>query len=212
MQIAGGTGLTAFTQLLHQALFPSQPVLSAVNSRTHFTLLHGHQSPSAIPPSIITDDFAMYRESNNDRFTERCFVDHAEGEMDDVPRGIELGRIGKETVERALLERGILLEEDLGDEPSSFVGSLNPWNRSLPPRPKRRYLNPSKSIMVLVCGPEGYVLNHIINMEDTDLNTARMITALAGRRPRKDEITVEDAPVGGILGDLGLTSSQVRRL
>lgn len=164
MQIAGGTGLTAFTQLLHQALFPSQPVLSAVNSRTHFTLLHGHQSQSALPPSIIADDFAMYRENDNDRFTEHCFVEHAEGEMDDVPRGVELGHIGKETVETALLERGILLEEDLVDEPSSFVGSLNPWKRPLPPRPKRRYLNPSKSVMILVCGPEGYVLTHTIKM------------------------------------------------
>jgi hypothetical protein len=154
----------------------------------------------------------MYQENNNDRFTERCFVEHAEGEMDDVPRGIELGRIGKETVERTLLERGILLEEEIGDESSSFIGNLNLWKRPSPPRPKRRYLNPSKSVMILVCGPEGYVLNHMINVEDTDLNTARMITALAGRRPRKSEITVEDAPVGGILGDLGLTSSQVRRL
>ena len=159
MQIAGGTGLTACTQLLHQALFPSQPVLSAVNSRTHFTLLHGHQSPSALPPAIIADDFAMYRENNEDRFTERCFVERAEGEMDDVPRGVELGRIGKETVERALLERGILLEEEIGDEPSSFIENLNPWKRPSPPRPNRRYLNPSKSVMILVCGPERYVLN-----------------------------------------------------
>jgi hypothetical protein len=211
MQIAGGTGLTAFTQLLHQALFSSQPVLSAVNSRTHFTLLHGHQSPSALPPSIIADDFAMYHDNDGDRFTEHCFVEHAEGEMDDVPRGVELGRIGKETVERALLERGILLEEDIGDEPSSFVGSLNPWKKSSP-RQKRRYLNPSKSVMILICGPEGYVLDYMIDMGNTDINISRMITALAGRRPRKSEITVEDVPVGGLLGDLGLTSSQVRRL
>lgn len=105
---------------------------------------------------MIADDFAMYRENNKDRFTEKCFVERPDGEMDDVPRGTEVGRIEKEAIERALLERGVLLEEGgTSDVPSSFMGSVNPWKQTLPPRPKRRYLNPNKSVMVLVCGPEG---------------------------------------------------------
>lgn len=41
----------------------------------------------------------------------------------------------------------------------------------------------------------------------------RMVTSIAGRRPRKSEMAVDqDAPVGGVLGELGLKSSQVRRL
>jgi hypothetical protein len=109
------------------------PVTSAAGSKTHFTLLHGHQSPSQLPPTIITEDFDLYRESTPGRFTERVFVDKLDGEADDIPRGVQLGRIDKQTLENLFIERGI------------FVSA----------RDKR--LNPAKSVMVLVCGPEGSV-------------------------------------------------------
>jgi len=109
MKIGGGTGITAFTQLLHQALFSSQPVTSPVGSKTHFTLLHGHQSPSQLPPPIITEDFDLYRESTPGRFTERVFVEKLDGEADDVPRGVQMGRIDREALEKVFIERGIFL-------------------------------------------------------------------------------------------------------
>ncbi|KIM21024.1 hypothetical protein M408DRAFT_81089 [Serendipita vermifera MAFF 305830] len=130
VMIGGGTGITAFTQLLHQALFSSQPVTSAIGSKTHFTLLHGHQSPSQMPPAIITEDFDLYRESSPGRFTERVFVDRLDGEADDIPRGVNVGRIDRKELESIFIERGII-----------------------DARSKRP--NPGKSVMVLVCGPEG---------------------------------------------------------
>jgi hypothetical protein len=75
----------------------------------------------------------MYRESTPGRFTERVFVDKLDGEADDIPRGIHLGRIDKQTLEKTFVERGI------------FISA----------RDKR--INPAKSVMVLVCGPEGSV-------------------------------------------------------
>jgi cytochrome-b5 reductase len=143
-QIAGGTGITAFTQLLHQALFSSQPVVSATGSKTHFTLLHSHRSPSQLPPQIITEDFELYHTNDSDRFTERVFVDNLDTEADDPPANISVGRIDKKTLENVLLERGILIDSSKGS-----ITSL------LSTKPAVKHLNPEKAVMVLVCGPEG---------------------------------------------------------
>ena len=57
-------------------------------------------------------------------------MDKLDGEADDVPHGVNVGRIDRKALEAILVERGIL-----------------------DARGKR--LNPAKSVMVLVCGPEG---------------------------------------------------------
>ncbi|PVG00492.1 hypothetical protein CPB86DRAFT_701068, partial [Serendipita vermifera] len=177
--IGGGTGITAFTQLLHQAFFSSQPVVSATGSKTHFTLLHSHRSPSQLPPKIITEDFSLYHTNDSDRFTEKVFVDKLDTEADDAPANVSVGRIDKKTLEDVLLERGILIDSSKGSL-TSFMSKKH----------SVKHLNPEKSVMVLVCGPEG------------------MITAMAGpRKPKESE-----PAVGGILGELGFQSSQIRRL
>lgn len=112
---------------------------------THFTLLHGHRSPSQLPPQIITEDFERYRESDLDRFQVQAFVDRLETEYDEPPRGVVIGRIDKSTLEKVLVERGVLLEAD----PLTLAEKL----RGVKPRP--RIINPNKTVKVLVCGPEG---------------------------------------------------------
>lgn len=145
MKISGGTGITAFAQLLDQALFSSNPVSTAQGATTHFTLLHGHRSPSQLPPDIITEDFERYRKSDPDRFQVRGFVDRLENEYDEPPRGVTIGRIDKDVLEKVLVERGVLLEP----EPLTLAEKL----RGVKPRPKM--INPNKTVKILVCGPEG---------------------------------------------------------
>jgi len=144
-QISGGTGMTAFAQLLNQALFSSNPVSTVHGATTRFTLLHGHRSPSQLPPQVITEDFERYREGDPDRFQDRAFIDRLETEYDEPPRGVTIGRIDKSVLEKVLLERGVLLEP----EPLTLAEKM----RGVKPRP--RMINPNKSVKILVCGPEG---------------------------------------------------------
>lgn len=153
----------------------------------------------------------MYRNNNGDRFTEKCFIDQPDGEMDDIPAGVEIGRIGKEALERTLLERGILIEEENKDEQSaSTLRKLKLWSKQTP-KAKRRYINPDKRVMVLVCGPEGCV--GLFVFLEILTRSCSMICSIAGRRPRKSEALPDGGlPVGGILGELGFQPSQVVRL
>lgn len=145
-KISGGTGVTAFAQLLNQALFSSTPVSTAQGATaTHFTLLHAHRSPSQLPPQIITEDFERYRESDPDRFQVQAFVDRLDTEYDEPPRGVTIGRIDRSALEKVLVERRVLLEP----EPLTLAEKM----RGVKPRP--RILNPNKTVKVLVCGPEG---------------------------------------------------------
>jgi hypothetical protein len=137
--------VTAFVQLLDQALFSSNPVSTAHGATTHFTLLHGHRSPSQLPPEIITEDFERYRESDPGRFQVRAFVDQLDTEYDEPPRGVTIGRIDKSVLEKVLVERGVLLEP----KPLTLSEKL----RGVKPRP--RMVNPNKTVKILVCGPEG---------------------------------------------------------
>ncbi|CAG7848307.1 SubName: Full=Uncharacterized protein {ECO:0000313/EMBL:CCA77451.1} [Serendipita indica DSM 11827] len=138
IMIGGGTGVTAFTQILHEAFFPSRPVTTSVNARTHFTLLHCHRTPSQLPPSEITNDFAQYKETDGHRFTEKAYVDDLDSDVDDPPRGVTHGLIDKKELEKVLLQRGILKRESGGI-----------WSADKVVR------NPEKKVKVLVCGPEG---------------------------------------------------------
>ncbi|KAG8825707.1 hypothetical protein FRC19_010697 [Serendipita sp. 401] len=172
VMISGGTGVTAFSQLLHSAFFPSRHVTDAINSNTHFTLLHCHRSPSQMPPNEVTEDFELYRRENAYRFTERAFVDRLDSEADDVPRNVTLGTVDEETLKKTLIERGILVNKKAGFRSTQSVP------------------NPEKSVVFLICGPDG------------------MISAVAGPRPMPN---AKDS-IGGILGQLGFSPSQVKRL
>ncbi|KAG8829540.1 hypothetical protein FRC17_006424 [Serendipita sp. 399] len=172
VMIAGGTGITAFSQLLYGAFLPSRHVTDSINSNTHFTLLHCHRSPQQMPPKEVTEDLELYRHENADRFTEHAFVDRLDSEADDIPRDVTLGTLDKNALERTLIERGILMKKNAGFRST----------RSVP--------NPEKSVMFLVCGPEG------------------LVSAVAGPRPMSN---TKDS-IGGILGQLGFNPSQVKRL
>jgi hypothetical protein len=124
-------------------------------------LLHGHQSPSQLPPSIITDEFEIYRESVPDRFTERVFIERVDNEADDPPKNVSLGLIDKDVLEKVLVERGILIDPQPQPQlPSTTSPSMLErvkglaQSKVLPPT-KPKVINPKKSVMVLVCGPGG---------------------------------------------------------
>jgi hypothetical protein len=120
-------------------------VSTAHGTTTHFTLLHGHRSPSQLPPEVITEDFERYRESDPDRFQVHAFVDRPDTEYDEPPRAVTVGRIDRDALEKVLVERGVLLEP----EPRTLAEKM----RGVKPRP--RMINPNKSVKILVCGPEG---------------------------------------------------------
>lgn len=103
-----------------------------------------------MPPPIITDDFDLYRESVPDRFTEKAFVETVDHEADDPPNRVSLGLIDKGVLEKVLTERGILVDS------KSSSTSISERLRGKSTK-SIKTLNSDKSVMILVCGPEGYV-------------------------------------------------------
>ncbi|EIW76167.1 ferredoxin reductase-like protein [Coniophora puteana RWD-64-598 SS2] len=148
VMISGGTGITPFYQLVHHVLSSEQ-----ISSKTRFTLLHSSKTPEELPPSEVLSRLINLSDAHPQRFNFRLFVDSIpkitpdrssgylfEDTNSDASLGsrsnydLDVGRINKKAIERALDREGSWISRLLG-RPSSQVTE-------------------GRKVMVLVCGPE----------------------------------------------------------
>ncbi|KDN51088.1 hypothetical protein RSAG8_00717, partial [Rhizoctonia solani AG-8 WAC10335] len=151
--------------------------------KTHYTLLHSSLNPAALPIMDVLYDACVYSLANRHDFTLRLFVD--------VPSPVPNTRLHQSHMENVHLGR-------IGKEHVTHVLQA----RGVIPRPQTwlewiRRAQPvcstkEKKLLFLVCGPEP------------------MITAFSG--PRMLRRGPDHLPVGGILGELGFASKQVKAL
>ncbi|KAH7930035.1 riboflavin synthase domain-like protein [Leucogyrophana mollusca] len=189
IMISGGTGITPFYQLLHNTFSTS-----GSNTKTRFTLLHSSRTPSELPPSEILGPLLRYTEEMPDFFSLRLFVDSSRepAPPDHIHPRLTIGRIGRTAVQDALQS----------DEQTS-------WWRNLFTKESLPSVSPERRILFLVCGPEQSVLHSSSCTYDRNkYDCPRMINAIAGPYGRN----FSQGEVGGILGEMGYRSHQVRKL
>ena len=136
-KISGGTGITPFYQLLYSTLLSD----NAAHPNTRFTLLHAARTPGDLPPPELLDPILSHAASHPERLRVQLFVTELDGSNSptDAARELQVGRIGKTAIYRAL---------DAGREPSWWQRLLRLSQASAPQVA-------DKKILFLVCGPEG---------------------------------------------------------
>ena len=159
-------------------------------SKTRFTLLHGSRSAGDLPPQVILSPLASIAQNDPSRLRLKLFVDD-KAPSSDLPYDLNVGRIDKQVVEDVLEIR----------RPSV-------WDKLL----RRRFdskgiIEEDRKVLLLVCGPDPYVLLSQARLL-ADGGLFRMISAIAGPWGRN----YSQGFVGGVLGQLGFGSDQVRKL
>ncbi|KEP53465.1 FAD-binding domain oxidoreductase [Rhizoctonia solani 123E] len=151
--------------------------------KTHYTLLHSSLNPAALPMMDVLYNMGVYSVANRHDFTLRLFVD--------VPTPVPDSRLHQSYMKNVQIERigkenimHVLQERGVISRPRTWLE----WIRRAQPVCSTK----EKKLLFLVCGPEP------------------MITAFSG--PRMLRRRPDHLPVGGILGDLGFTSKQVKAL
>ena len=144
-KISGGTGFSPVHQLLFHKLLRGNNV--ATTRKTRFTLLHTSRSPAELPPSYFLQPLIDLAVAHPERLRVRLFVDATSREPapQGVVRHLTVGRIDKSSIAHTL---GI----------SDGAWTWRSWASSLWAKGGGDEDIREKNILVLVCGPEPYVL------------------------------------------------------
>jgi cytochrome-b5 reductase len=144
-KISGGTGFAPFHQLLFRHLLQGK-----VAPSTRITLLHASRSPADLPPLSLLQPLIDYAVTHPEYFKLNLFVDGASKSPapESVAKHLKVGRIDKSSIAHTL---------EIPDGAwswSSWISTL--WARR---QPKAGDIDiRKKNVIVLVCGPEPYVL------------------------------------------------------
>jgi cytochrome-b5 reductase len=144
-KISGGTGFAPFHQLLFRHLLQGK-----VAPSTRVTLLHASPSPAELPPLSLLQPLIDCAVTHPEYFQLNLFVDGASKTPtpESVANHLKVGRIDKSSIAHTL---GI---PDGAWSWSSWISNL--WTRG---QPKTGDIDIRKrNVLVLVCGPEPYVL------------------------------------------------------
>ena len=144
-KISGGTGFAPFHQLLFRYLLQGK-----VAPSTRITLLHASRDSAELPPLPLLQPLIDCAVTHPEYFQLRLFVDGASRTPapESVAKHLKVGRIDKSTIAHTLRI------PDGGCSWSSWISNL--WTRGLP---KAGDIDiRKKNVLVLVCGPEPYVL------------------------------------------------------
>lgn len=119
--------------------------------RTRVTLLHASRSPAELPPLPLLQPLIDCAITHPEYFQLSLFVDgasKARAAPESVAKHLKVGRIDKSSIARTL---GI---PDGTGSWSSWISNF--WTRG---QPKEGHIDiRKKNVLVLVCGPEPYVL------------------------------------------------------
>jgi cytochrome-b5 reductase len=144
-KISGGTGFAPFHQLLFRRLLQGK-----VAPSTRVTLLHASRSPAELPPLSLLQPLIDCAVTHPEYFQLQLFVDGASKTPapESVAKHLKVGRLDKSSIAHTL---GIA---DGAWSWSSWISNL--WTRG---QPKAGDIDiRKKNVLVLVCGPERYVL------------------------------------------------------
>jgi cytochrome-b5 reductase len=144
-KISGGTGFAPFHQLLFRRLLQGK-----VAPSTRITLLHASRSPAELPPLSLLQPLIDRAVTHPEHFQLKLLVDGASKTPapEGVAKHLKVGRLNKSSIARSL---GI---PDGACSWSSWISNL--WTRG---QPKAGDIDiRKKNVLVLVCGPEPYVL------------------------------------------------------
>jgi cytochrome-b5 reductase len=144
-KISGGTGFAPVHQLLFRHLLQGK-----VAPSTRVTLLHASRSPAELPPLPLLQPLIDRAVTHPEYFQLKLFVDGAfkAPAPESVAKHLKVGRIDKSSIAHTL---GI---PDGAWSWSSWISNL--WTRG---QPKAGDVDiRKKNVIVLVCGPERYVL------------------------------------------------------
>jgi cytochrome-b5 reductase len=145
LKISGGTGFSPFHQLLFRQLLRGN-----VATRTRFTLLHASRSPAELPPLPLLQPLIDFSVAHPEHFRLALFVDGASRAPAPgiIAKHLKVGRIDKTSIAHTLgLPNGAWSW-------SSWISNL--WSRRQPKVGDSDIRK--KNVLVLVCGPEPYVL------------------------------------------------------
>lgn len=124
---------------------------------------------------------------------------HSTPAPESVARHMKVERIDKSSIARAL---------DISDG----AWSWSPWTTNLWARGQSKVGDTDirkKNVLVLVCGPEPYVLWFLPLVPSADqISITRMVAAIAGPYGRN----YSQGKVGGVLAELGFKAGQVWKL
>jgi len=145
LKISGGTGFSPFHQLLFRHLLQGN-----VNASTRFTLLHASRSPEELPPLPFLQPLIDFAVAHPELLRLRLFVNGPSRAPapESIAKHLKIGRIDKSSIAHALR---------IPDESwswSSWISNL--WTRGQPKVEDENIRR--KNVLVLVCGPEPYVL------------------------------------------------------
>ena len=131
-QISGGTGITPFVQLLHETLLsPSES-----RTKTRFTLLHSSRSPAELPSQEIIQPLLSHAQTRPDELKVTLFVDSYERSDPTDESDLQIKRIDKQEVVRAL-----------------GLEDTRPWWKRMMTS-STPAIHHDRKVMVLVCGPD----------------------------------------------------------
>jgi cytochrome-b5 reductase len=145
-KISGGTGFSPFHQLMFRHLLRGD--LAAGGTR--FTLLHASRSPEELPPSPCLQPLIDLAAARPERLRLRLFVDGASGASapESVAKHLKVGRIDKSSIAHTL---------GLSDGAWTWTSWFaNVWSGERDGDGDGDIRK--KNVLVLVCGPERYVL------------------------------------------------------
>ena len=160
-----------------------------ISPSTKFTLIHSSRNPEQLPPPALLEPLQAFARDNPGRFNVYFFVDSGTPINSRPTPKFQVGRISQLGLEKCL---GVVKEK------------LPLWQRMLlksTPHPAPR------KTLFLVCGPEPYVFSFLLAYISL-FYFFRMINAISGPYGRN----FSQGIVGGILGNMGYTSSQVYKL
>src|SRR5258708_4232391 len=145
LKISGGTGFSPFHQLLFRHLLRGN-----VAASTRFTLLHASRSPAELPPLPLLQPLIDFAVAHPEYLRLALFVDGASRApaLESIAKHLKVGRIDKSSIAHSL---GI---PDGALSWSSWVSNL--WTGGQPKVGDSDIRK--KNVLVLVCGPEPYVL------------------------------------------------------
>lgn len=144
-KISGGTGFSPFHQLLFRHLLQGN-----IAGSTRFTLLHASRSPAELPPLPLLQPLIDFAVAHPEYLRLKLFVDGASRATapERIAEHLKVGRIDKSSIAHTL---GI---SDGAWSWSSWISNL--WTRGQPTVGDSDIRK--KNVLVLVCGPEPYVL------------------------------------------------------
>lgn len=195
-KISGGTGFSPFHQLLFRKLLRGN-----VAASTRFTLLHASRSLAELPPLPLLQPLIDFAAAHPEDLRLALFVDGASraSAPKSIAKHLEVGRIDKSSIAQTLgITNGAWSW-------SSWISNL--WTRGQPKFGDGDIRK--KNVLVLVCGPEPYVLltSPLTTLVDW-VSIIRMVATIAGPYGRN----YSQGKVGGVLAELGFKAGQVWKL